>query len=44
MAAAKAAGVALTEIGAIRADRPGAQFLDPAGQPLLFKKLSFSHF
>jgi thiamine-monophosphate kinase len=44
MAEAKAAGVAITEIGIIRADRPEVQFLDPAGKPLLFKKPSFSHF
>jgi thiamine-monophosphate kinase len=44
MAAATAAGVGLTEIGVIRADRPGAHFLDQAGKPLLFKKASFSHF
>jgi thiamine-monophosphate kinase len=44
MAAAEAAGVALTEIGSIRADRRGAHFLDHAGKPLLFKKPSFSHF
>jgi thiamine-monophosphate kinase len=44
MAAAKAAGVALTEIGIIRADRPGVAFLDQGGKPLLFKKASFSHF
>lgn len=44
MAAAAAAGVALTEIGSIGADRPGARFLDHAGKPLLFKKASFSHF
>jgi thiamine-monophosphate kinase len=44
MAAAEAAGVALTEIGVIRADRPGAHFLDHGGRPLLFKKPSFSHF
>jgi thiamine-monophosphate kinase len=44
MAAAVAAGVALTEIGSIRADRPGAHFLDRAGKPLLFKNTSFSHF
>jgi thiamine-monophosphate kinase len=44
MAEAKAAGVALTEIGIIRADRPGVHFLDPAGKPLLFKQPSFSHF
>jgi thiamine-monophosphate kinase len=44
MADAKAAGVALTEIGIIRAGRPGVHFLDPAGKPLLFKQPSFSHF
>jgi thiamine-monophosphate kinase len=44
MAAAKAAGVALTEIGSIRADRAGAHFLHHGGKPLLFKKPSFSHF
>jgi thiamine-monophosphate kinase len=43
-AQAQAAGVALTEIGMIRADRPRANFLDPAGKPLLFKRPSFSHF
>jgi thiamine-monophosphate kinase len=44
MAEAKAAGIALTEIGIIRTDRPGVSFLDRAGKPLLFKKPSFSHF
>jgi thiamine-monophosphate kinase len=44
MAAAQAAGIPLTEIGVIRADRPGAHFLDPGGKLLLFKKPSFSHF
>jgi thiamine-monophosphate kinase len=44
MADAEAAGVALTEIGIIGADRPGVHFLDPGGKPLLFKKPSFSHF
>jgi thiamine-monophosphate kinase len=44
MAEAKAAGVALTEIGIIRADRPSVHFLDHDGKPLLFKKPSFSHF
>jgi thiamine-monophosphate kinase len=44
IAEAKAAGVALTEIGIIRADRPGVHFLDLTGKPLLFKKPSFSHF
>ncbi|HWF96775.1 MAG TPA: thiamine-phosphate kinase [Xanthobacteraceae bacterium] len=43
-AAAEAAGVALTEIGRIRPDRPGVHFLDPAGKPMLFKRPSFSHF
>jgi len=44
MAAAQAAGVALTEIGVVRADRPGAHFLDHGGKALMFKKTSFSHF
>ena len=44
MAAARAAGVALTEIGVVRSDRPGAYFLDQGGKPLEFKKASFSHF
>jgi thiamine-monophosphate kinase len=44
MAEAKAAGVALTEIGFIRAGRPEVHFLNPAGKPLLFKQPSFSHF
>jgi thiamine-monophosphate kinase len=44
MADADAAGVALTEIGIIGADRSGVHFLDPGGKPLLFKKPSFSHF
>jgi thiamine-monophosphate kinase len=44
MAAARAGGVPLTEIGVIRADRPGAYFLDHEGKPLVFKKASFSHF
>jgi thiamine-monophosphate kinase len=44
MAEAKAAGVALTEIGVIQADRPGVHFRDHAGKPLLFKQPSFSHF
>jgi thiamine-monophosphate kinase len=44
MAAARAAGVALTQIGVVRADRPGAHFLDQGGKPLVFKRASFSHF
>jgi thiamine-monophosphate kinase len=44
MGAARAAGVALTEIGVIRADRPSAHFLDHGSKPLVFKKASFSHF
>ncbi len=44
MAAAAAAGVALTEIGSVRAEPSGAHFLDQAGKQLLFKKPSFSHF
>ena len=44
MTQATAAGVALTEIGIVRADGPQVRFLDPAGKPLLFKRPSFSHF
>jgi thiamine-monophosphate kinase len=44
MAAAAAAGIALTEIGHIRAGQGTPRFLNGAGQPLLFKRLSFSHF
>ena len=44
MAAAEAAGVALTQIGIIRSGRPGVRFLDHAGKPMLFNKPSFSHF
>jgi thiamine-monophosphate kinase len=44
MGQAKAAGVALTEIGIIRADQSGVHFLDQGGEPLLFKRPSFSHF
>jgi thiamine-monophosphate kinase len=44
MAAAAAAGVALTEIGRIREEHAAARFLDRDGQLLLFKRLSFSHF
>ena len=42
-AAAEAAGVALTEIGTVAEGR-GARFLDRAGNALLFKQPSFSHF
>ena len=42
-AAAKAANVAVTEIGAIKAGE-GVRFLDGHGQPLAFKRASFSHF
>jgi len=42
-AAAEAAGVALTEIGTVAVGR-GARFLDRAGNALLFKQPSFSHF
>ena len=42
-AAAKTAKVPLTEIGEIARGR-AAQFLDGSGKPLLFKRLSFSHF
>ena len=42
-AAAQAANVAVTEIGAIKAGE-GARFLGPDGQALAFKRASFSHF
>ena len=42
-AAAEAAGVALTEIGTVAEGR-GAHFFDRAGNALLFKQPSFSHF
>ncbi len=41
--AAKAAGVTVSEIGAI-AEGEGARFIDPAGEPLAFRHASFSHF
>jgi thiamine-monophosphate kinase len=44
VAEAKAAGVALTEIGEIRDGQSRAQFLDRDGKPLVFKQASFSHF
>jgi thiamine-monophosphate kinase len=44
MTQANAAGVALTNIGVVRADRPQVRFLDHAGQTMLFKRHSFSHF
>lgn len=43
-AAAEAAGVALTEIGTVKAQGRGANFLDRDGKALLFKQSSFSHF
>jgi len=42
-AAAKTAGVAVTEIGEIKKGE-GARFIDLAGKPLAFKRASFSHF
>jgi len=42
-AAAEAAKVAVTEIGAIAAGE-GVRFVDSAGRALVFKRLSFSHF
>jgi thiamine-monophosphate kinase len=42
-AAAKAAGVAVSEIGEIKTGE-GVRFLDAAGQALAFKRASFSHF
>jgi thiamine-monophosphate kinase len=41
---ASAAGVAVTEIGAVTAGQGEARFLDPDGQPLMFAHASFSHF
>jgi thiamine-monophosphate kinase len=41
--AAKAAAVAVTEIGDIKAGE-GVRFVDSAGQPLAFKRTAFSHF
>jgi thiamine-monophosphate kinase len=43
-AAAKAAGVALAEIGIAQAGEPAVRFRDATGKPLLFKRTSFSHF
>jgi thiamine-monophosphate kinase len=42
-AAAKAAQVAVTEVGEIKAGK-GARFLDAKGHALTFKRASFSHF
>ena len=42
-AAAKAANVAVTEIGEIKASK-GVRLVDSAGKPLTFKRASFSHF
>jgi thiamine-monophosphate kinase len=44
IAAAAAAGVMLTEIGHIQEGHGAPRFLDRAGQAMLFKRLSFSHF
>jgi len=41
---ASAAGVAVTEIGAVTAGQGDARFLGPDGQPLVFRQPSFSHF
>ena len=43
LAAAKVAGVAVTEIGRMMAGK-GVRVLDPAGRPLVFARASFSHF
>jgi thiamine-monophosphate kinase len=43
-AAARAAGVTLTEIGSVQAGSPHVNILDQAGRPLVFKRASFSHF
>jgi thiamine-monophosphate kinase len=42
-AAAKAAGVPVVDIGEIRTGE-GAHFISAAGQPLVFERVSFSHF
>jgi thiamine-monophosphate kinase len=42
-AAAKAAGVPVTEIGEVKAGE-GARFIDASGKPLAFRRASFSHF
>jgi thiamine-monophosphate kinase len=42
-AAAKTAGVPVTELGEIKTGE-GARFIDAAGKPLVFKRASFSHF
>jgi thiamine-monophosphate kinase len=42
--AARAVGVAVTEIGLITEGRDLPAFLDVAGKPLTFKHMSFSHF
>jgi thiamine-monophosphate kinase len=44
MAAAKAVGVTLTEIGIVQAGEARVTFRNAAGKPLVFKKTSFSHF
>jgi thiamine-monophosphate kinase len=41
---ASAAGVAVTEIGAVTAGQGEARFLDSNGRPLVFRQPSFSHF
>jgi thiamine-monophosphate kinase len=41
---ASAAGVAVTEIGAVTAGQGAARFLGPDGRPLVFRRPSFSHF
>ena len=41
---ASAAGVPVTEIGAVTAGQGAARFLDRDGRPLVFRQPSFSHF
>jgi len=41
---ASAAGVAVTEIGAVTAGQGEARFLESNGRPLVFRRPSFSHF
>ena len=42
-AAAKVAGIPVTELGEIKTGE-GARFIDAVGNPLVFKRASFSHF
>lgn len=44
VAAAQQAGVQVTAIGRIEAGTAGPRFLDTTGQPVVLKRLSYSHF